>query len=213
MRNERGQAVVGLAVVLTILTGLFYLYASEKTSRIMKIYRSTEATRYAHEIAADLAVKLRWSYDIAQTVASSPMNANMCTNAGGNIVSVGTIQLCWPAVGDICTLHPARSDLKVCLNRNSDLYVKNSENKSDLHLIALLLKSHTAWAGPFSPPLPAPTDTNNALPAKPICLNGDCDVVCGTNADCLTFRFCPLASAHCDDTDNDWIWQTVGFFK
>ncbi len=210
MRNEKGGVVLILAVLLAGILIAFFYNASSRMTTTAHQARKSQGMIYAHQISANLAQKIRRSYDLAKAVAADPTNAPLCQGAGGGIVTVGTIQLCLFS-NRICTFHPAKASLPICVVPGTSLLARTSQPKFKEFVLISLLRGESAFAGLFSPPAPTAGEATNILSIAPVCIGGDCKVECSINADCLNFKFCPLAHGNC--SPNEIVNQTIGFPK
>jgi hypothetical protein len=237
LANRKGSMILSAAIFMAVLAGLIYFYSNVQLLKVTSQYRRTQSMAYAHQISAALAQNLRWSYDTAASIAANPLNAPACSNGGGAIVTVpGTaVKLCLVG-GQTCTAHPGNPNrAKVCVGiANQTLFGKRTlprepadpllpgrfyqSPSSRLVLLVFLSASALAQVQGYSPGPPPVGGTANDLPAVgPVCIGDVCQVRCGpnpANADCLSFKFCPLLGDTCDPTKlDDWVTQTIALLK
>ncbi len=210
MRNEKGGVVLILAVLLAGILIAFFYNASSRMTTTAHQARKSQGMIYAHQISANLAQKIRRSYDLAKAVAADPTNLPLCQGAGGAVTNVGTIPLCVFG-GQICTFHPARTTVDICLRPGTTLVARSTQPKFKNFVLITLLKGEPAFAGLYSPPAPTAGEALNTLTSAPACLGGNCALDCAVNAVCLNFKFCPLAHGNC--LPNEIVNQTIGFPK
>lgn len=210
MKNQNGSVVLVLAIVLAIISILIAYNSSSRTAKVAERARKTQGMNYAHQISASIARQLRRSYDLARAETKVPPIAPLCSTSGGTIINVGAIPLCFFGSSEICTVHPARSSLRICVAPGSTLV--DRRNSLQRHrLIAYLLRGQLAFGSVYSPAPPLATDAANLLNQDAICLNGTCRLQCNGNADCLTFKFCPMITGNC--SPDEFVTQTIGFPK
>lgn len=224
LRNQQGFALLPFSLVMAAVLASIFFYASNKSDRLIARYRSAQAQTDAVDIAAKLAQRIRWAYDIAEA-DKMPSNPRLCTlTYHGSVVNVGTYQLCVIG-GRICVEHPRRSSVSVCVVPNSTLTAKlsapsnaqpiSTSDSSKRSLVTFAQLSEVlisqALAAPGSPPEPnaAEVSVNLGVLAPTQC-HGGCAVTCSANASCLTIRFCPLTGA-CQP--NEEVWQTIGLIR
>lgn len=229
LKNQNGSMILGVALAMAVIAGLVYFYSNVQLVKVTAEYRRTQSMAYAHQIAGSLAQNLRLAYDRAKLNTANPLE---CTGPGEGIVNVpgSAVNLCLTD-RQTCTAHPGNPNRQqVCVGFvNNTIFAKtNSNDEPRRHLSPpdgkTLLAAWVSLAAPkamaqgFAPvPPPIGTTANNLL-AAPTCVGGTCNVICGTgvgtNADCLTFKFCPLLGSTCDPAKpDDWVFQTVAFLR
>ena len=211
LRQQAGAAVIYLALALSVLAGIAILVASQYFNNLTKAHRSAQAKWYGNQMANDLAQKLRWAYDIGLAVVEDPANgALLCPNSKNSLITVGSpgFQMCIPN-GGVCTTHPL-SQRPVCVTPADGSVTASFFWGSRKFRVFAFLSQQEGRADIYTPPPPPIGETTNDLTVSPNCVAGNCYVHCGVNADCVTFKFCPLVG-NCGPTD--FISQTVGFVK
>lgn len=218
LKSQAGFALMPFSLIMGVLMAMIFLYASQKSEDLIKRYSVTQANSYALDLGAKIAQRARWSYDIAKADAG-PTAPNLCVGTyGGVLTPVGAFQMCL-IDGKICVQHPRSSSKKVCVSPADGTLLakeldplKNSRTPSRNAIAAfsrIWIETANA-ASIFSPAPPSAAETSNSLGAAPTCLGGPCAVTCALNADCVSFKFCPLLS---DCNSDEFMWQTVGFLK
>lgn len=211
MRNEKGSMILAVAIFMAVLAGVVYFYSNVQLLKVTSQYRRTQSMAFAHDIASNLAQQIRVAYDLA----ADPANASLCTSHGGSIATIpgsSGIKLCLVA-GQICIAHPGNPQrAQVCVSLADQTIV--AQRQARRTFLAWLTAPTQVRAQGYSPAAPLSTATSNALPAWPRCLGDACDVKCGINADCISFKFCPILGDSCDPTKvDDWVTQTVALLK
>lgn len=225
INNQKGSVIITSALIMAVLAGVVYFYSNVQMLNVTKQYRKTKSMAYAHQIAGSFAQSLRRAYDVAQVIAKDPTNTDkqaLCTGFGLGLHTIGGVSLCLKNRG-VCMPHPGNAQRQLCISLDDNsLYAKQNQTPSHdvpqfASLMQWLLSPQKAFAQPYRPPVPPSLETNNDLPDQPRCLGGACSVICqpnpGANADCVTFRFCPIMSQVGECEPDEVVTQTVGFLR
>ena len=213
LKRDDGFAVLAFSLfVAAAMAGLF-VFVSGKSDRLIERYYITQGQSYAMDLSPKLAVKLRWAYDLAKT-------PGLCASYGGTTRNIGAVPLCFDATNKICVPHPKDAS-PVCVSDGDSTLIAKFLSPANRFRPSAFAHQFADWllpsaqAAPWSPPNPPAGEISNSVALAPVCLGGgDCGAQCSVNADCLTFKFCPLTGltgSSCKP--NQFVWQTIAFLK
>jgi hypothetical protein len=201
-------------MIMAAIMAIMFVYASSKTKALTDKVGRSQGIFYGNQLSVKFAQRLRWSYDVARADALNTA-LNLCSSyPGGGIVTVGSISLCL-INSQVCVSHPQNLLQPVCIS-NSDATIiayhrpeLRFSNWAALTRVTVDSANAQNLYEPTEPP--AGATTNDLTVRTNACIGGDCRAQCGANADCLTFKFCPLVGGACET--NQMVWQTVAFIK
>jgi hypothetical protein len=204
IRGEAGFSLLSFAIILSVVLVALMYFTVGRSAETAKRMGQNMMLSYASDISIKLAQKIRYAYDVAKVTEST--QPALCSSMGGAILPLSSsVHLC--VVGtQICVDHP-RGTGSVCVNSTSGTLVA----KHQLHPLSWLIPEALAQASD-APAEPLVTDTSNILTMPPSsCAGGDnCRAQCGIDADCVSYRFCPLIGT-C--TADQMVWQTIALLK
>ena len=231
LRNDGGFAILQFSVIMAAIMATIFMFASSNSKSLVDKVGRSQGVAYGNELSVKFAQRLRWAYDAARADALNP-SLGLCSKYGGTTVTLsGGIRLCMTNMAEgICVKHPQAPSQKVCITPNGsdpsliatrltdprplELFEPAPKRTTSIALVAQALLTQSYAQSIYSPPVPSSVATSNSLTVSATnCLGGNCRAICGgagKNADCVTYRFCPLVGT-C--SANQLVWQTVAFIR
>lgn len=226
IKNERGFAILPFSVIMAAIMATIFMYSSNKSKSFTDQLSSAQGVAYANELSGKFAQRIRWAYDAAKADTMNPA-LNLCSSFGGANMNIGSsaIRLCL-VNNRICVKHPQLTTVDVCITptgsspsilvKATDLNPDFDSHPSSAWASALNVLIEKSYAQNIYTPadLPASATSISFTVSSTTCLGGNCNAVCGSgagsNADCVSFRYCPLVNA-C--TANQMVWQTIALIR
>jgi hypothetical protein len=226
LRRDDGF-ILPFCLAMAAVMAIIFMYASSQSERLIQKVARSQAVFYGNQLSVKFAQRLKWSYDAARADDLNPSLGLCASVPGATRVTIGSgaIPLCL-VNNQLCVQHPQISSQPVCIYAGgatpTTIFAAHSPHPSTN-------SRYSNWAAVTSTLIPTASAQNLFVPAEPpagstsilltvdplVCAGGDCRAKCGAapagNADCLTFKFCPLVGS-CSDP-SQFVWQTVAFLR